>query len=108
MGVELRGSEAKRRVAVAALALSIGALGVGVACSDARNDPAPSAPSEGGMVDAPAQDVATADVRAEAAAPDAAPPCDADVLTSPTNCGACGRDCLGAACEQGFCRPDIV
>jgi hypothetical protein len=35
-------------------------------------------------------------------------PCDADVLVDSENCGACGHDCRGGACEQGTCRPVLV
>ncbi len=34
--------------------------------------------------------------------------CDADVMTSPTSCGACGHDCLGGACDGGVCEPVLV
>ncbi len=29
----------------------------------------------------------------------------ADLLNDPTNCGACGHDCLGAACQGAMCQP---
>ena len=39
-------------------------------------------------------------------APRAAPVCtDVDFTTDVTNCGACGHDCLGGACEAGVCGP---
>jgi hypothetical protein len=31
--------------------------------------------------------------------------CDASLATDPLNCGACGRDCRGGACEAGTCLP---
>src|SRR5262245_66589307 len=30
---------------------------------------------------------------------------DVDLLTDVNNCGACGHDCLGGACESGQCQP---
>ncbi len=29
----------------------------------------------------------------------------ADLMSDPMNCGACGRDCQGSTCSQGFCLP---
>jgi hypothetical protein len=34
--------------------------------------------------------------------------CDADLVTDPKNCGACGHDCRGAACEARRCAPILV
>jgi hypothetical protein len=34
--------------------------------------------------------------------------CEATLLSDPMNCGRCGRDCLGAACEQRSCRPIVL
>lgn len=31
-----------------------------------------------------------------------------DLKTDPSNCGACGHDCLGAPCQGGVCKPDAV
>jgi hypothetical protein len=31
-----------------------------------------------------------------------------DLSNDPLNCGACGRDCLGAACAAGLCQPTEV
>ena len=31
--------------------------------------------------------------------------CSADVVVDPKNCGRCGHDCLGGACERGACQP---
>jgi hypothetical protein len=37
---------------------------------------------------------------------DAAPVCDAGMLTSdPLNCGSCGHSCLGGACNDKMCQP---
>lgn len=38
---------------------------------------------------------------------DGGPPCDPALAspTDPKNCGRCGRDCLGAECEAGQCKP---
>jgi hypothetical protein len=49
----------------------------------------------------------------DSGASDAAPEADAtgdamdcgDLATSPTNCGRCGHDCLGGACDGGACEP---
>jgi hypothetical protein len=32
-------------------------------------------------------------------------PCDAGLTSDPHNCGACGHDCLGGACQGGVCMP---
>lgn len=35
--------------------------------------------------------------------------CDPGGLASdPKNCGACGRDCRGASCEDGACQPELL
>lgn len=35
--------------------------------------------------------------------------CEAGRLASdPKNCGACGRDCREAACENGACKPEVL
>jgi hypothetical protein len=43
---------------------------------------------------------------------DAAPPNDdsrcADTQVDPHNCGTCGHDCLGGACEAGACQPVVL
>jgi hypothetical protein len=31
-----------------------------------------------------------------------------DILTDPSNCGACGHDCLGGACSAGACQPVVL
>lgn len=31
--------------------------------------------------------------------------CSADLSRDPANCGACGHDCLGGACQDGACQP---
>jgi hypothetical protein len=31
-----------------------------------------------------------------------------DVLGTSENCGSCGHDCLGGACENGQCRPELL
>ncbi len=39
--------------------------------------------------------------------PDTSPPptCDAGLDSDPMNCGSCGHDCLGGACQAGACQP---
>ncbi len=32
----------------------------------------------------------------------------ANVSSDPKNCGACGHDCLGGACEAGACQPFLI
>ena len=32
----------------------------------------------------------------------------ADLITDESNCGACGRDCLGGPCHEATCRPAVV
>lgn len=49
----------------------------------------------------PGSDGATID----ASAPDAQLPCNADKTSDTANCGACGHDCLGGACNAGKCQP---
>jgi hypothetical protein len=34
--------------------------------------------------------------------------CLADTSLDPANCGACGHDCLGPACTDGVCAPELV
>lgn len=34
-------------------------------------------------------------------------PCG-DTQTDPKNCGACGHDCLGGACQAGMCQPEVL
>jgi hypothetical protein len=34
--------------------------------------------------------------------------CETPIATDPKNCGACGHDCLGAACNSGVCAPATV
>jgi hypothetical protein len=41
-------------------------------------------------------------------ATDGGPPSCGDVLRDAKNCGQCGHDCLGQACDDGFCQPKIV
>lgn len=38
---------------------------------------------------------------------DARPPCKADLASDPANCGRCGHDCLGGACNAGRCQPYV-
>ncbi|MBX3263708.1 MAG: hypothetical protein KF782_28810 [Labilithrix sp.] len=33
--------------------------------------------------------------------------CSSDLRTDPKNCGRCGHDCLGGACELGACQPFV-
>ncbi len=41
--------------------------------------------------------------------PDTGPPCDTSKLdTDPANCGACGHDCVGGACNAGVCQPVAI
>lgn len=39
---------------------------------------------------------------------DASVGCDANLGSDPANCGRCGHDCLGGACEAGACGPALV
>ena len=55
--------------------------------SDAANDAASDAPSDGAGGDGA---------------------CQASIATDPLNCGACGHDCLGGACEAGVCGPVAI
>ncbi len=34
--------------------------------------------------------------------------CGADLSSDPRNCGACGHDCLGATCTDGYCEPEVI
>ena len=34
--------------------------------------------------------------------------CDANPKTDPHNCGVCGHDCLGGACNAGMCQPVML
>ncbi len=34
--------------------------------------------------------------------------CDIDLQTDGKNCGRCGHDCLGGACEAGACQPVVL
>jgi hypothetical protein len=67
-----------------------------------------------GDYDTALPDTAFPDVEAEDAAPfDSGPDvsCGADTQTDPQNCGACGNDCLGGACQAGMCvalPPDVL
>lgn len=74
---------------------------------------ADASPSDAGLTDGAPTDASTHD----AAVPDAgcAPPlancngtgltCEVNTSTSSLHCGACGRSCLGAACNSGYCAP---
>jgi hypothetical protein len=60
-----------------------------------------------GAADAPGPDVAPPDATDDLPlAVDAG--CEADVASDPKNCGACGHDCLGGACDAGACQPALV
>lgn len=48
-----------------------------------------------------------ADARAGDAAPDSGATCT-QTSSDPHNCGACGHDCLGAACTNGTCAPSLL
>lgn len=37
-----------------------------------------------------------------------AAPCNADLSSDPTSCGACGHDCCGGACIKGVCQPRVL
>lgn len=47
------------------------------------------------------------DARTDTTIEDAGVDCG-DLASDPTNCGACGRSCLGAACDGGLCEPDLL
>lgn len=34
--------------------------------------------------------------------------CEANLLSDSANCGVCGRDCLGGACQNGQCQPVLL
>jgi hypothetical protein len=34
--------------------------------------------------------------------------CPADTQTDPSNCGTCGHNCLGGACQAGACQPVVL
>lgn len=87
-------------------------LGVGLAlgacafwaCSTARVAGLAGAPDAEVRDASPAEDTA-----APIDLPDAAEAgCTPDTGRDPKNCGACGRDCRGAPCEKGMCRPELV
>lgn len=58
-----------------------------------------SADDSASGTDAPGDSAAAADGDADTAAPT----CSADLMTSLQNCGACGHDCSGGACDKGVC-----
>src|SRR5262249_12538358 len=35
-------------------------------------------------------------------------PCTGATSSDPHNCGGCGHDCLGGACDQGVCQPVVL
>jgi hypothetical protein len=83
---------------VAACALSCTSLtGLSGGASDGgASDGAPDAGDsvgEGGATDTSTSDGA---------------PCVGPSQTDPKNCGACGHDCLGGACDAGVCQPAVV
>jgi hypothetical protein len=43
-----------------------------------------------------------------ATAPDAGTTCDAPLAIDPLNCGACGHECFGGACDAGRCQPIAI
>jgi hypothetical protein len=68
-------------------------------------------PMDGPIPDALA-DQSTGDLPPDRGSPDAPgpdrPSCG-DTKTDPSNCGACGHDCLpGATCQAGHCQPAVV
>lgn len=80
--------------------------------ADARLDTGPDVVAlDSGAGDAAADaDVDAPGVEPDAAI-DAASDADAscgDVQTDPKNCGSCGHDCLGGACQAGACRPFVM
>jgi len=53
-------------------------------------------------------DAATADRNVEVELPPGDAACSADRLRDPKNCGSCGHDCLGGACQSGRCQPTTM
>lgn len=64
------------------------------ACGGPTSESAPAAEDAG-------TDVAAADTPAEPTCP------GADLQKDARNCGRCGHDCLGGACEAGDCEPYV-
>lgn len=48
------------------------------------------------------------DAATDAPTDGAADACGADTSTDPKNCGTCGHDCCGGACEKGQCQPLVL
>jgi hypothetical protein len=65
-----------------------------------------SSNGEGGSVDAALDEASRSDAPSD---PDASPvhPCN-DTQTDPFNCGSCGHDCFGGACNAGRCAPVVL
>jgi len=87
-------------VAAVALAAACGLTAVGSAGSP---EDAADGSTEGG-----AQTIEGGEGDARIGGGDASGPCTANVVIDPSNCGACGHDCLGGACSDGGCQPVIL
>jgi hypothetical protein len=72
--------------------------------ADGSNPHDATSPSDGSTndsafpPDAPESDGPTKDAPADG-------PCTANTMTDGKNCGTCGHDCLGGACQLGVCQP---
>jgi hypothetical protein len=75
------------------------AIAIVEGCSSFESSLSPAV-EEAGVVDAGPQDAPPI--------PDAVAPCSSSLETDPNNCGACGRSCLGSACENGKCIPQRI
>ncbi len=71
---------------------------------EAGVDGGADAPSEGGQV--PGDSASDASVPPDASAPCPSP--DATLADDPYNCGRCGHDCQGGACNAGACQPTVL
>jgi hypothetical protein len=105
-------------------AIALGALGAAGACTEGLTiEPGTGDPSTDGSVGEPASDAAKSedsDLASGDSGSDADAPVDCDggtvacggvcvdTQTDSKNCGACEHDCLGAACDDGLCKEELV
>src|SRR5262245_8002876 len=81
---------------------------VGVACTSTSGLVGGESEGDGGEGTREVTTFSARDAEADSSSVTAANPCAADTATDPRNCGRCGHDCLGGACEVGRCRPVVL